>query len=58
MSGTSAAVYSLADEQRARAETAAWASFVSPGDGAEFCAGWLALLAARVERARGTAVNC
>ena len=52
MSGTSASVYSLADEQRARAETAAWASFVSPGDGAEFCAGWLALLAARVERAR------
>ena len=52
MSSTSASVYSLADEHRARAESDAWTRFIDAGDGAEFCAGWLALLAARIERAR------
>lgn len=48
----SASVYSLSDEQRARAESAAWASFSAPGDAGEQHAAWLALLAARVDRAR------
>jgi multidrug efflux pump subunit AcrA (membrane-fusion protein) len=52
MSGNSAPVYSLADEQSSRAEAAAWSRFVSASDRAEFCAGWLSLLAARVKRAR------
>lgn len=52
MSGNSAPVYSLAEEQRSRAEAAAWSRFVSAADRAEFCAGWLSLLAARINRAR------
>lgn len=47
-----APVYSLADEQRVRAESAAWATFAAPADADAFYASWLALLAARVERAR------
>ena len=47
-----APVYSLADEQRARAESAAWSRFASTTDRTEFCASWLALLSARVGRAR------
>jgi RND family efflux transporter MFP subunit len=49
---SSASVYSLADEQRARADAAAWSRFTAPVDGAEFYAAWLSLLAARVLRAR------
>lgn len=49
---SSAPVYSLADEQRARVEAAAWSRFTAPVDGGEFYAAWLALLAARVQRAR------
>ena len=49
---SSAPVYSIADEQRARAESAAWTRFTSPADGSEFYAAWLTLLAARVQRAR------
>ena len=52
MTGNSAPVYSLADEQSSRAEAAAWSRFVSASDRAEFCAGWLSLLATRVRRAR------
>jgi len=48
----SAPVYSIADEQRARAESAAWSRFATASDSAEFCASWLALLSARVGRAR------
>jgi RND family efflux transporter MFP subunit len=48
----SAPVYSLADEQRTRVEAAAWSQFVAAEDDATFCAAWLALLAAHVERAR------
>jgi len=33
---SSAPVYRLADEQRARAESMAWSRFTSPADGAEF----------------------
>jgi HlyD family secretion protein/GAF domain/Biotin-lipoyl like len=49
---SSAPVYSIADEQRARAESAAWTRFTSPASGSEFYAAWLTLLAARVQRAR------
>ncbi len=49
---TAAPVYSIADEQRVRAESAAWTRFTASNDSAEFCAAWLALLCARVERAR------
>jgi RND family efflux transporter MFP subunit len=47
-----APVYSIADEQRARAESAAWARFTAPADAHELYAGWLTLTAARIERAR------
>jgi multidrug resistance efflux pump len=48
----SAPVYSLADEAHARAEAAAWSRFTTPADADEFCASWLALLCARIERCR------
>ncbi len=48
----SAPIYSLADEQRARGEAGAWKQFTGAADRHEFLASWLALLAARVERAR------
>lgn len=47
-----APVYSLADEQRARSESSAWASFTAPADTAELYASWLSLLAARMARSR------
>ncbi len=47
-----APVYSLADEQRARSESAAWARFTAPADAGELLAAWLALLAARIHRSR------
>ena len=52
MLSSGAPVYAIADEQRARAEAAAWAHFTTPADSAEFFAAWLALIAARIERAR------
>jgi RND family efflux transporter MFP subunit len=52
MASSYAPVYSIADEHRARAESAAWARFVDASDRAEFCASWLALLAGRIDRAR------
>ena len=48
----SAPVYSIADEQRSRAESAAWSRFAAPADAHEFYAAWLALVAAQVERSR------
>jgi hypothetical protein len=48
----SAPVYSIADEAHARAEAAAWSRFTAPADADEFCASWLALLCARIERCR------
>lgn len=47
-----APVYSLADEQRLRSENAAWSSFAAPADAAELYAGWMALVASRIDRAR------
>jgi hypothetical protein len=58
MQGTAAAVISFADEQRARADSAAWARFAdaagtaAAGDPAALWASWLALLAGRVAHAR------
>jgi RND family efflux transporter MFP subunit len=52
MTQTSAPVYSLADEQRTRSESAAWSSFTTTGDTAELYAAWLVLLAARIPRSR------
>jgi hypothetical protein len=52
MSGQPASVYSIADEQRTRAESAAWTHFIGAADSAEFFASWLALLGTRTERAR------
>lgn len=49
---STAPIYSIADEQRARAEAAAWTHFTSAADRREFFAGWLTLLATRAERAR------
>ncbi len=47
-----APVYSIADEARARAESAIWSRFAGATDGAEFYGGWLSLLSARIGRAR------
>ncbi len=49
---SAAPVYSIADEQRARAESAAWSRFAGAADSAEFCASWLTLLSTRIGRAR------
>ena len=48
-----ASVYPIADEHRYRAESAAWVRFTSPADASDLYAGWLALVAARIDRARG-----
>lgn len=50
---STAPIYSLASEANARAESAAWAQFSSPKDHAEFCASWLAILCAQIERVHG-----
>jgi RND family efflux transporter MFP subunit len=47
-----APAFSIADEQRARSESAAWARFTAPGDTAELLGAWLALLATRIHRSR------
>ena len=47
-----ASVHSLSEEQRDRAESAAWADFAAPADTHAFYASWLALTAARIPRAR------
>ncbi|MGA7984421.1 MAG: HlyD family efflux transporter periplasmic adaptor subunit [Burkholderiales bacterium] len=52
MAGT-APIYSLASDDRVRAEAAAWARFSSARDAAEFCAGWLAILCGQMERVGG-----
>jgi hypothetical protein len=48
----SAPIHTTAEDQRVRAEAAAWRSFVAPGDDAQLVAAWLALLAGRVQRVR------
>ncbi|MEO5698626.1 MAG: hypothetical protein ABIQ60_16000, partial [Burkholderiaceae bacterium] len=53
---SSAPVYAIGEEHRVRAESAAWTRFTAPSDSAEFCAAWLALLCARVDRVRAALV--
>lgn len=50
---STAPIYSLANEARARAESAAWAKFSSAKNAGEFCASWLAILCAQIERVSG-----
>ncbi len=52
MAGT-APIYSLATDDRVRAEAAAWARFSAARDAAEFCASWLAVLCNQIERVSG-----
>lgn len=52
----SAPVYSITEEHRVRAESAAWSRFTAPNDSAEFCGAWLALLCSHVDRARAALV--
>lgn len=46
-----ATVLLIDQERRARAESAAWSRFAGAEEGSAFLAGWLELLAARIERA-------
>lgn len=46
----------FAEERRARSESAAWSRFTGAADGGEQFAGWLALLAGRIERAQAAMV--
>ncbi len=48
-----APIYSLATDDHARAEAAAWARFSSARDAAEFCASWLSILCVQIGRANG-----
>jgi biotin carboxyl carrier protein len=56
VSSSSAAIYSVNDDHRSRAESAAWAQFASATDSSDFCAGWLGVLCAQVERVSGALV--
>jgi RND family efflux transporter MFP subunit len=51
MAGT-APIYSYADEDRKRAESA-WASFATPKDSREFCVSWLAILCEQINHVSG-----
>jgi multidrug resistance efflux pump len=55
MSST-ASIFSLAIEERARAESSAWARFSSARDQTEFCVGWLSILCAQIDRVSGGVV--
>lgn len=48
-----ASVHSIAAEDHARAESAAWAQFSAASDTAAFCRSWLAILCTQVERVNG-----
>jgi biotin carboxyl carrier protein len=50
---TGASIHSLADGSHAKAESAAWARFASPGNASEFCASWLAILCGQADRVQG-----
>ena len=53
---TSASIYSLATEERTRAEASAWTRFSTARDQTEFCIGWLAILCGQIERVSGGVV--
>lgn len=48
-----ASIYSIAGEDRVRAESIAWARFSSARDRAEFHSSWLAVLCSQIERVGG-----
>lgn len=48
-----ASVHSIAAEDHARAESAAWAQFSEPSDSAAFCRSWLVILCTQVDRVNG-----
>lgn len=50
---SSAPIFSIVNDDRTRAESAAWARFSAPKDRAEFCASWLAILCSQIERVNG-----
>ena len=50
---SSAPIYSIAAEDRAQAESAAWLRFSAPRDSADFCSGWLAVICTQIERVNG-----
>ena len=49
----SASIHSLATEDMARAESAAWARFATAREQSDFCGSWLAILCAQIERVNG-----
>lgn len=49
----SASIHALFQEDRSRAESAAWAQFSEPSSTSEFSGSWLSILCAQVEQARG-----
>jgi RND family efflux transporter MFP subunit len=51
-----ASIYSLATEERSRAEAAAWARFANARDRSDFCVAWLAVLCSQLERVSGGVV--
>jgi multidrug resistance efflux pump len=53
---STASIYSLATEERARAESSAWARFSNARDRTEFCISWLAILCAQIDRVSGGVV--
>ncbi len=48
-----ASIYSITTEDRARAESVAWARFSAARDRSEFYSSWLAVLCSQIERASG-----
>jgi len=48
-----ASIHSIALEDQARAESAAWAQFSAPADNIAFCRSWLAILCSQVDRVNG-----
>jgi hypothetical protein len=50
---SSAPIFSVNDDARARAESAAWAQFAAAKDSADYCSGWLAILCSQIERVKG-----
>jgi RND family efflux transporter MFP subunit len=53
---SSAPIFSVNDDARARAESAAWAQFAAAKDSADYCTGWLAILCSQIERVKGALV--
>lgn len=48
-----ASIHALYQEDRSRAESAAWAQFSAPASAGEFSASWLSILCAQIEPAKG-----